>query len=89
MKKRHISAKKGLIIGILVGIILLASLLYLYHNQWKGVYVVDNVPTSLTGVGIIIGISAVICAIFVLGGFLLAVCFPDKSKSENKASTDA
>lgn len=88
MKKRHIY---WLTTGLIVGIVLLASLLYLFHNHWKGVYIVDNVPTSLTGVWIIVGISLVICTVFVLGSILLGICFPDKSKSEktNDVSTDA
>ena len=82
MKKRHISIKKWLTIGLLVGIVLVASLVYIYHTCWKGLYIVNNVPTSLTGVGIIVGISLAICMVFVLGGLLLGVCFPNQSKSE-------
>ena len=82
MKKRHISIKKGLLIGVIVGIVLVASLLYIYHTYWKGLYVVDNIPTSLTGLGIIVGISLAICMVLVFAGLLLGVCFPNQSKSE-------
>lgn len=81
-KERHISAKKFLIIGILVGIIVLAVLLYCYHNHWNGLYIVDNAPTSLVGVGIIAIISIMFCTIFSLIGFLLGIYFPPKAESE-------
>lgn len=83
-KKRHISTEKKLIIGIILGIILLACLLYIYHNHWKGLYIVDNVPTSLVGVGIIIIISLTICTLFVLGAILLGIHFPHQSESEKR-----
>ncbi len=83
-KMRHSSTKKKLINGLIIGIILLASLLYVYHNHWNGLYIVDNVPTSITGVGIIIIISLAICSIFVLVAFLLRIYFPYQSSSQNQ-----
>lgn len=83
-KERHISTEKMLIIGIIVGIIILASLLYIYHNHWEGLYIVDNVPTSLAGIGIIILISLSICTIFVLSFSLLVIRFPHESESEKR-----
>jgi len=84
-EKRHISFEKKLIIGIVIAIIILAILLYLYHNCWKGVYIVNDVPTSFVGVGIIIIISLTICTVFVLGGILLGVRFPPPSESDKRS----
>lgn len=81
--KRHITTKK-LIIGIVITIIVLSCLLYLYHNCWKGVYIVNDVPTSFVGVGIIIIISLTICTVFVLGGILLGIRFPPPAESEKQ-----
>ena len=83
-KERHISTKKKLIIGLIIGIAILACFLYLYHNHWKWLYFVDDVPTSLLGVGIIILISGTICTVSVLGALLLGLCFPHQSESEKK-----
>lgn len=83
-QKRHISIKKNLSIGIVITLIVLISLLYLYHNCWKGVYIVNDVPTSFVGVGIIIVIGLTFCTIAVLGGILLDICFPSKSESKKQ-----
>ncbi len=83
-EKRHISLEKKLIIGIVIALIILTSLLYLYHNYWKGVYIVNNVPTSFVGVGIIIIISLTICAVFIQGGILLGVHFPPQPEIEKQ-----
>ena len=83
-QKRHISTEKKLIIGIVIAIISLSSLLYLYHNDWKGVYIVNDVPTSFVGVGIIIIISLTICTVFVLAGVLLGILFPSKPESQKQ-----
>ena len=83
-KERHISTEKKLIIGIIIGIILLAGLLYLFHTRWNGLYIVNNVPTSFVGVGIIIVISLTICTIFVLGFILLGIHFPPQFESEKQ-----
>ena len=81
-KKRHISTVKKLIIGIILGIILLTSLLFIYHNHWNGLYIVDNVPTSLLGIGIIIIIFLTICTVFVLGSILIGIHFLSQSESK-------
>ncbi len=81
-KKRHNLNKRKLIIGLIFCVILLSSLLYFYHNHWNGLYIVNNIPTSITGVGIIIVISLTICTVFVLGGFLLGIYFPAESKKK-------
>ena len=78
-KKRHNLTKRKLIIGLIFCVILLSSLLYFYHNHWNGLYIVNSIPTSITGVGIIIVISLTICTVFVLGGFLLGIYFPTES----------
>ena len=82
--KRRNSTVKKLIIGLIVSIILLACLLYLYHNHWKELYIVNNIPTSLTGVGIIIIISLTMCTILVSGGFLLNIYFPGQTTSQKQ-----
>lgn len=84
-QNRHISNVKKLIIGMVAAIAILACLLYFYHTNWKGVYIVDNVPTSLVGVGIIIIIPLVTCTVVLLGGILLNTCFPkQKTKNNNE-----
>lgn len=83
-KERHISTVTKLIIGITVVFIFLASLVYLYHSHWKGIYFVNDVPTSLVGVGIIALISFTICTMIVLGAILLGHYFPHKSESEKQ-----
>lgn len=83
-QKRHISTKKKILIGIVIAILIFAGLLYLYHNHWNGLYIVDNVPTSLTGVGIIILMSFTLCTIFVLWIILFVIHFPPQSVSEKQ-----
>lgn len=83
-KNRHISTEKKLIIVIVIVILIFAGLLYLYHNHWNGLYIVDNVPTSLEGVGIIVFMSFTMCTIFVLGITLFVIHFPPQSVSEKQ-----
>lgn len=83
-KKHQISITKKLVVGLIITIILFSSLLYLYHNHWKDVYVVDNVPTSLTGVGIIVIMSITLCSIIVLVALLFGALLPYQSESEKK-----
>lgn len=81
-KKRHISTEKKLLSGVIASTILLFGLLYLYHNYWDGVYIVDSVPTSILGIVIIIVISLTICTMFVFGGFLFGISFPMGTKKQ-------
>ena len=81
-KERHISSKKKLIIGMFIGITLLCILIYFYHKYWNGLHIVNNIPVSITGVGIIFTIFLTFCTIFVLGGILLAIYFPCQPESE-------
>ena len=83
-EKRHISIEWRLIIGIIIAILISASLLYIYHNYWEGRFIVNNVPTSMAGVGIIILISLSFCAIFILVMTLLVIRFPVQSESEKQ-----
>lgn len=89
-KKRHISLEKKLIIALVIAIIIFACLLYVYHNYWKGVYIINNVATSFTGVVIVIVMSLTIFTVCVLGGLLLSILFPAQTESEkqNKSTDD-
>ena len=80
-QRRHISI---IIASLIFEIITFGILLYFYHSSWEGVYIVDNVPTSLTGVGIIIIISLTIIAFFVLSAILLGIYFPPQPKSKKQ-----
>ena len=83
-EKRNVSNDKKLIIGIVITLIILSCLLYFYHNYWKHVYIVNNVPTSITGVLIIIVISLTICTVLLLGGILLSVHIPGNQVNEKQ-----
>lgn len=83
-QKRRISIEKKLFAGIVIAILVLATLLYFYHNCWTGVYIIDEVPTSFVGVGIIFIISLVILTIFVLGALIFAIHFPSQTESEKQ-----
>lgn len=84
-QKRHISStQRNLIIGLIISILVLAVLLYFYHNYWNGRFIVNDIPTSIAGVAIILVISANLLSTAVLGGILLSVLFPSQSKTQKQ-----
>lgn len=83
-KRRISSTQRNLIIGLIISILVLAVLLYFYHNHWKGNFIVNDVPTSITGVAIIFVISANLITTAVLGGILLSALFPAQSKTQKE-----
>ena len=84
-QKRHIpSLERNLIIGLIISLLVLATLLYFYHNHWNGLFIVNDVPTSIVGVGIIFIISVNLIVTAVLMGVLLFIHFPVNSKTERQ-----